>query len=160
MALLNSRLCWWYLTNTGTTLANGFFRFKPDYIKPFPVPADISDDIEETINMLVDYVQFLHRLEKPLSDLVSNKFIYEYFERIIDGCIYELYFTEYMKDKEIDILGETKKIITPIDSLSVENKAIVIWDIFNQIKKTDNLIRTRLELFATRSPELLKQINN
>ena len=41
MALLNSRLFWWYLTNTGTTLANGFFRFKPDYVKPFPVPNSI-----------------------------------------------------------------------------------------------------------------------
>ncbi|MGL5958369.1 MAG: Eco57I restriction-modification methylase domain-containing protein, partial [Phocaeicola sp.] len=46
VAILNSRLCWWFLVNTGTTLANGYFRFKPDYIHPFPVPAEISDEVE------------------------------------------------------------------------------------------------------------------
>ena len=39
MAILNSKLCWWFLIQTGTVLANGYYRFKPAYLKPFPVPV-------------------------------------------------------------------------------------------------------------------------
>ena len=39
MAILNSKLCWWFMIQTGTVLANGYYRFKPAYLKPFPVPV-------------------------------------------------------------------------------------------------------------------------
>ena len=38
MAILNSQICWWYLSHTGTILANGYYRFNPAYIKSFPIP--------------------------------------------------------------------------------------------------------------------------
>ena len=38
MTILNSKLCWWFMIQTGTVLANGYYRFKPAYLKPFPVP--------------------------------------------------------------------------------------------------------------------------
>ena len=61
MALLNSRLCWWFLTNTGTTLANGFFRFKPDYIKPFPVPEfKLTSKGEMLVIKLTDFLLYLY----------------------------------------------------------------------------------------------------
>ena len=46
LALLNSRLCWWFIANTGTVLANGFFRYKPDYVNLFPVPQEVSKEAE------------------------------------------------------------------------------------------------------------------
>lgn len=156
IALLNSRLFWWYLTNTGTTLANGFFRFKPDYIKPFPVPKKIPTEITSVIETLVDYVLYIKAENNSISDLVSNKFISDYFERIIDGCIYELYFTEHMKDKNIDIVEATYKLIKPVDCST--EKSVTIWDVFTSIKKTDNQVQKRLELFTLRSPEVLKPI--
>ena len=39
MAILNSKLCWWFLNQTGTVLANGYYRYKPAYLKPFPIPV-------------------------------------------------------------------------------------------------------------------------
>jgi hypothetical protein len=38
MAILNSTLCWWFLIQTGSVLANGYYRYKPTYLKPFPIP--------------------------------------------------------------------------------------------------------------------------
>lgn len=159
MALLNSRLFWWYLTNTGTTLANGFFRFKPDYIKPFPVPEIIPTEITSVIEALVDYVLYIKSENNPISDLVSNKFISDYFERIIDGCIYELYFTEHMKDNGIDIIQYVTDLIHPIDKLTDnKEKRAVIWNVFTKIKKTDNQVKDRLDLFTIKSPYILKPI--
>ncbi|MGF0077062.1 Eco57I restriction-modification methylase domain-containing protein [Parabacteroides distasonis] len=159
MALLNSRLCWWFLSNTGTVLANGFFRFKPDYIKPFPVPKSIPNGIVSVVENLVDYVSFIKSIDKPISELVSNKFILDFFERIIDGCMYELYFPQHMQEREIAIADSAINIIRPISHLSLGSDIQkTIWETFLEIKKTDNPIRDRLDLFALRSPEILKTI--
>lgn len=159
MALFNSRLFWWYLKNTGTVLANGFFRFKPDYVKPFPVPETISSDAEQLVSTLCDYVLFIKSQEANLSDLVSNKLISDYFERIIDGCIYEIYFGDHMKELNINIIESAIGLIKPIESLpSNEEKRKKVLDTFMSIKKTDNEIRNKLELFTLRSHKILKVI--
>lgn len=159
LALLNSKLFWFYIQNTGYVLRGGYYTFKTNYVTPFPVPSEIPNGIEETISVLADYVLFLHKMEKPLSNLVSNKFIYDYFERIIDGCIYELYFPQHMQEREIAIADSAINIIKPISHLSSDlDKQKTIWETFLEIKKTDNPIRDRLELFTLRSPEILKTI--
>lgn len=159
MALLNSRLFWWYLTNTGTTLANGFFRFKPDYIKPFPVPKEIPAETASIVETLVDYVLYIKSEDKAISDMVSNRFISDYFERIIDGCIYELYFTEHMKDNKIDIIHFVHELIQPIDEITVEDeKRSIIWNVFRKIKKTDNQVKDRIDMFTIKSRYILKTI--
>lgn len=159
MALFNSKLFWWYLKNTGTVLANGFFRFKPDYVKPFPVPETIYPHTEQLISTLCDYILFIKSQDTNLSDLVSNKLISDYFERIIDGCIYEIYLGEHMKKLNINIIDTATKLIKSIENLpSNEEKGKVILNTFMEIKKTDNDIKYRLELFTLKSPKLLKTI--
>ena len=38
LGLLNSTICWYFLKNTGTVLANNYFRFKPAYVEKFSSP--------------------------------------------------------------------------------------------------------------------------
>lgn len=83
MALLNSTLFWWFLTNTGTTLANGFFRFKPDYINPFPVPESITPEAEKAIEELVGKIISL-KSANPNADISE-------YEKQIDYIMYKLY---------------------------------------------------------------------
>lgn len=159
MALFNSRLFWWYLKNTGTVLANGFFRFKPDYVKPFPVPETISSFAEQLVSTLCDYILFIKSQETNLSDLVSNKLISDYFERIIDGCIYEIYFGDHMKELNINIIDAAVRLVQSIEYMpSDKEKGQMILDTFMRIKKTDNEVRNRLELFTLRSSKVLKVI--
>lgn len=107
----------------------------------------------------MDYVSFIKSIDKPISELVSNKFILDFFERIIDGCMYELYFPQHMQEREIAIADSAINIIRPISHLSLGSDIQkTIWETFLEIKKTDNPIRDRLDLFALRSPEILKTI--
>lgn len=55
LAILNSKICWFFLRNTGTVLANGYFRFKPNYINPFAIPT-VSDKENMIYKTLVDKV--------------------------------------------------------------------------------------------------------
>ena len=54
MAIMNSRLLWWYLINTGTVLANGYFRFKPNYLNPFPIPFISKENIQKIDSLVQD----------------------------------------------------------------------------------------------------------
>ena len=64
-----------------------------------------------------------------------------------------------MKEQEINIIDSALELIRPISQLTTEEeKSEVIINTFMTIKKTDNPIRNRLDLFTLRSPETLKLI--
>ena len=52
LAIMNSRLCWWFLKNTGTVLANGYYRYKPAYLKPMPIP-NVSIEADSAIRTMI-----------------------------------------------------------------------------------------------------------
>ena len=136
--------------------AGGAYTLKHATIQQLPIKLS---DREHIFISLVDYILFAKTYKDNISDLVSNDFVANYFEEIIDGCVYELYFEEHMQKLEINILDEVAKRIKPIEHLVTEKeKAAVISNVFTEIKKTDNPIRTRLELFAIRSTDVLKPI--
>lgn len=80
MALLNSQVCWFFLKNTGAVLANGYFRYKPDYINPFPV-AEGSADQQMQLEHLVEKVL---RLKRDRKDATR-------WEAKIDALVFHLY---------------------------------------------------------------------
>ena len=82
MAILNSKLCWWYLMNTGTVLANGYFRYKPNYINPFPFPI-ITKEASEKLDKLVNEI-YTSRQNKANSNVPQ-------LEKKIDFIVYKLY---------------------------------------------------------------------
>ena len=79
MAILNSKLCWWFMIQTGTVLANGYYRFKPAYLKPFPVP-----------NIPKEYDIMLSGLVKKIIQ-EGNSEIRAAITEEIDKLIFELY---------------------------------------------------------------------
>jgi hypothetical protein len=82
MALCNSKLFWWYLVNTGTVLSNNYFRFKPNYVKPFPLPL-IPIEIDLLLQDLTDKI--LHAKE------FSEKESIPVLESEIDDIVFDLY---------------------------------------------------------------------
>jgi hypothetical protein len=96
LGILNSNLLWWYLINTGTVLANAYFRFKPDYMKPFPMPGSIHPKIEAEI---VNYVEKI--IESKRSSPHQSTAEYE---NKINEIIYSIY---GLTDDEIELIKTT-----------------------------------------------------
>ncbi len=156
LALLNSKVLKYYFGFIGVMTAGGAYTLKHATIEQLPIKISKREQI---FIILVDYILFTKIYKDNISDLVSNDFIANYFEEIIDGCVYELYFETHMRELEINILDEVVKRVKPIEYLATEKeKAAVISEVFTEIKKTDNAIRTRLKLFAIRSTNILKPI--
>ncbi len=75
MAILNSQLCWWYLVNTGTVLANGYYRYKPAYLKPFPIPyipKSIDLHIQEKVKARVELKNNFEKAEKEINRIIYD----------------------------------------------------------------------------------------
>ena len=155
--LLNSKLIKYWLKHRGK-MQGANFQIDKEPLQQIPIVAPVIN-VQKLIATIVDYVMMSSSIKRNLSELVSNETIASFFEKIIDGCVYELYFEEHMKDQEINIIDSALELIKPITQLSSDKeKADMILDVFMNIKKTDNSIRNRLDLFTLRSPEILKLI--
>ena len=155
--LLNSTLIKYWLKYKGK-MQGANFQIDKEPLQQIPIAVP-AINVQELIATIVDYVMMASSTKENLSELVSNETIALFFEKIIDGCVYELYFGEHMKDQEINIIDSALELIKPTTHLSSDKeKADMILDVFMNIKKTDNPIRNRLDLFTLRSPEILKLI--
>ena len=68
LSILNSKVMWFFLKNTGTELSGGYFRFKTNYINPFPLP-----EIPENANNFIEKADKMLSLNKELQG-ISQKF--------------------------------------------------------------------------------------
>jgi hypothetical protein len=162
LALLNSRLCWWFMANTGTVLANGFFRYKPDYIHPFPVPKTVSKDMESAIITVVDYVLMIKSLPSNITvdEYVSNDGVIRQFESVIDALIYELYFPNEFEDANISFINSVHKDFIKIDSNNKKDAISIIQASFAKLRNMDNEIRNNLKYMPVRLNTILGPIIN
>lgn len=60
LAILNSKIAWYFLSKTGTELRGGYFRFKTKYLEPFPIP-ELDEVHVETLSVLAEKMQNLNK---------------------------------------------------------------------------------------------------
>ena len=87
-----------------------------------------------------------------------------FFEKIVNGLIYETYFPDHMQDKQIDILQFVEKDIVEVmqnidfEQLPDNEKEEIIEKLHARWTHPDSEVRNRIKLFAVRSPDILKPI--
>lgn len=134
-----------------------FAEVKPANVRKLYIPEATKEE-QNLLSILYDYLVFLKN-PKQIEPFVSiNSMFVDLFEKIVDGCVYELFFREHMKERGIDIINYLYQKIMPIDGLSNEDKNNTIISVHSSIFMTDNPVRTRLKLFVSRSQEFLKPI--
>lgn len=155
-ALLNSKLIAFWLKYKGKMQG---FQYQVDKGPLIELPL-IKTEQEQIFASLVDYIIFLKaNADQKTNEYVSNEHIIQSFEEVINACVYELYFPEHMKEKEIDVLRFAKVLILPINHIEkVKEKIEIINSVYSKLKEPSNEIRNRMMLFATRSEKILLPI--
>ncbi|WP_300435440.1 Eco57I restriction-modification methylase domain-containing protein [Christiangramia sp.] len=92
MAILNSKVAFWFISKISTQMRGGWYSFESKYIKYIPIP-DISNTLKNKINSSVEEILRLQK-ETPKADTSS-------LEAEIDQLVYELY---GLKEEEIEIV--------------------------------------------------------
>lgn len=155
--ILNSKLIDFLYKNLTQEEGRTFAEVKPANVRKLYIP-NASVQEQQLLADLYDYMEHLRGCQSPqIHSTISNQFIGDFFEKIINGCVYELVFRSHMKERKINIIEYLLNIIVPIESNSQQN-ASTILTIFEKLYKTDNPVRTRLNLFVSRSPEYLQRI--
>jgi hypothetical protein len=100
LGILNSKLLWFFLSLTGYVLRGGYFTFKTEYLKPFPIPCSLSKKPptqlqHDEIVKLVDKILTTKRAN-PKADTSA-------LEAQIDQLVYQLY---GLTEEEIKIVEE------------------------------------------------------
>ena len=154
MAILNSK-----------TFSYIFNSIMHDHEKRVVGPRSILQDIPvprfsqhfAILEKLSDYLLFLSKPDlHPISRRISNERIGYYLTKILDMVVYELYFPEYVYERNLDA-------IEYIGSAPLMQSEIVdeehIWETYLWFQRPDNVIRQMIEVLDTRSPELLYKIH-
>ena len=144
--LLNSRTVEWFYSQVSKQLTIDPLRARSGYIQQIPIP-DLTSTQKALIAKIVDYLIYLQQQPTTNSkDLkhARDAIMLGYFERIIDGLIYEAYLTEdlHKGDKHFfqPLLEEQLSPITEIKS----DKMSACRDIFELLYERTHLVRRNL----------------
>ena len=154
LGILNSSLVdFWYrfaVQEPGKTFAE----VKIVYMKRIPIP-EFKEFTEFTVSNLVKQLVFINDQKDKQYSLITS---------ILDGVVFNSFFADHMKEREIDVLDFVERDMEKalhgkeFDSLSDSEKEKIIEQLHTTWSHPDNEVRNRIKLFAVRSPEFLKPI--
>ncbi len=142
LALLNSKVADFYFSQITAKIAGGRKRYTKQYVEQIPIPQ-ISKTAQKPFEILVDYILWLK--EHPnLLVAATDQAMSDYFEQILDGGVYELYFSESFHQAENRILAYLAEI-PPI--LASDNEKVVlafVRQIYQKYHATQHPLRKSL----------------
>ena len=152
LAILNSKILWFYLRNSGSVLANGYFRYKPAYLQNFPVP-EVSRSHEATIARGVSCLLAQKALQP------TDMGVGEFLDDLIDACVMELYFRDHMAERDLLFLDDLAPHLAAYNSDATESQQrVFIEQLHRTLNAPESTIRNRLLRISADSPDLLAVI--
>lgn len=145
LSLLNSHLLQFYFGFIGIMTAGGAYTLKHETIREMPIVVGTEKSRLPFI-ALVDLILSIYESENTDSDKISE------FEKVLNGCVYELYFGEEMKKAGVDILALVEKDLEAAKNLSPEKAIAKLYEKWQEPK---NEVRNRLLLMSTRCPDTI-----
>jgi len=112
MGLLNSKLMWWFISNTGYVYRGGYYAFNTRYLKPFPLRSinfneidevDLHDKMVELVKQMLQLHKDINIARTPQSKELIQRQI-DATDKQIDKLVYGLY---GLTEDEIKIVGDS-----------------------------------------------------
>lgn len=163
LAVLNSKLITWYFRVKANEFDDLFPQIKITEFKELPIKIT-HNKIQQTISAIVSFVIFCKYEKQAIANYVSNEQLAKQLQELIDACIFELYFGDEMKAKQIDVLALVQKELSQaignydFENLQREEKAVAVNKFYTIFSHPDSPIRNRILKFPIASPDILKPI--
>jgi len=151
LSVLNSKLMQFYFSFIGIMTAGGAYTLKHETIKEMPV-KELKEQEQISFISLTDMILLLANNNEEIIADIQNQIVLDYFEQVLNGCVYELYFPDEMKKAKVDILKLVESDLQQVKKLSTE-KAIA--KLFDKWQESKSEIRARLMLMSARCPDTI-----
>ena len=126
--LLNSKLIEFWLKNKGK-MQGANYQLDKEPLQQIPIAVP-SNDVQELIAKLVDMIILLNTTDERASELVQNSYISSELEKLVDGCIYEIYLPGEMAG--MSVFSVLRNYIEQKDSICIND----IWELYMKIDST------------------------
>lgn len=136
LSILNSSIIHFYLTHTAETSGMGTSRWINNHVKNFPIVIDAQSK-QDVIGKICSYCIFNKQEKLKLQSA--------YFEQVIDGLVYELYFPDEIKATNKQILRHLGELPSLSDGMSEEEKLATIQREFDRLYDPRHPVRNNLE---------------
>ena len=144
--LLNSRTVEWFYSQVSNQLTIAPLRARSGYIQQIPIP-DITLVHKALIAKIVDYLIYLQQQPEINSkdlEYARDRIMLGYFERVIDGLVYEAYLpAELHKSDKVFLQPLLDEGFPPIEEIQGD-KMSVFRDIFELLYERTHPIRRNL----------------
>lgn len=159
LVLLNSRLLVWYFSQISTSSGMGTTMWNKYKVEQIPIVSG-NETLYSKFEALANLILYVNHQKTPeILDNVSNGQISTAFEEVANMMVFELYFEEEMKARELDVLQFiNKKSFPDITKMGPEEKKITIQKVYYELQQKDNPIRNRILVSESRS-EIIRRIN-
>ena len=144
--LLNSRTVEWFYSQVSNQLTIDYLRARSAYIQQIPIP-DVTLTQKALIGKIVDYLIYLQQQPTINSkDLkhARDRVMLGYFERVIDGLVYEAYLPEELHAGDKHFLQPLLDEQLPAFEEIQGDKMSVCRDIFELLYERTHLVRRNL----------------
>ncbi len=148
-AFLNSKLGLYQLGKTSPKTGTGDNIISVQALEPLHVYY--PNDEEE--NLFATFVDYILHLKKQDADNFEAKLKATYFERIIDGIVYELYFPDLLQKYKRTIIPHLGKLPAFTEGISDAKKNAIIEEVFTRLDDKKHPVRNNL-YFMNTIPEI------
>ncbi|MGI6393577.1 MAG: Eco57I restriction-modification methylase domain-containing protein [bacterium] len=153
LGLLNSKVMWYFLSQTGTVLRGGYMRFKTEYLKPFPIPK-ADENQQKAIEALVSYILFLKKHNE-------NTPIILMFETIINSIVYDLYFEEETRVHELYVSNFVYRMLPKLKlEMNEAEKLQICEKAYKNLKNNTAITHTIISRNNSNLIKTIQEANN
>lgn len=135
LGVLNSTVINFYLNAIAATSGMGTARWINNYVKLFPIPKPLTI-CQSQVGIIVDYIM--------ISKTNNHESELNYFEQIVDGMVFELYFGEELKTAGRDVLKYLTDLRPIQDDMTEQQKLKIIESEFNRLYDKEHPVRNNL----------------
>ncbi len=154
-AILNSPVFEWFYGHISNRIRGGYLRAFSDYMQQIPIPeaGDVGRLLAER---LVDFLGFLHQSTGAnLSDFPRDPAMREFYERLLNGLVYELYLPEELHEAGLHLFDLVEAAQLPdLDALPAaksdpKQKLRLLREKFEELADLRHPLRAALQKLST-----------
>ena len=124
LGILNSSVSTYYLKQVSTQFRGGYYALNRQYIEQLPIPS-VSRRQQDQIASLVSYILWVNFNREKIGEKTirhQTSLMVGYFEQIINGLVYELFFNDELHTARLSPFDSLKDVRLPKLHEALESK--------------------------------------
>jgi len=154
--IINSIVIKYYWLKKFSDSKTLFPKIKKSQLINIPIKECISPDFNNVIDILVDYLLFLKSAKLKIKQILIL-----YFEQLLDGIVFELYFEDEIKNTGQDVLKHLTNLYSITGEMSDEQKMKTITQTYKELNDSNHPIyKNLIGMDEIKEVRIIKGIDN